>query len=421
MFDAPNRKYFAVAASSTGQYVMAGSSIATLVSSDYGEHFITAANITNSYHSVAVSGTGQYMVSIGNYGDLDAINCLSYSDDYGATFTSGLGPDTSEPTPAGVAIDSSGIVGVPSRIMVEMAAGPNDSDDAITPGIIAAIVIGLSSDSTGSYLTAVADVGPIYYSNDSGVSWKVSDAPRDYYLAVAASSTGQYVIAGSDSKTLVSSDYGQHFTAVTSKAAEHVAVSSTGQYMVSNTGGYTFSPNTCLSYSNNYGASFTTGLGPPNYNNRTACGGVGIDSSVVEDGPIYYSADGGVSWKISDAPNPHSYFAVAASSTGQYVIAGSSSATLVSSDYGQHFTTAAGVHNWYHSVGVSGTGQYMVSVDNYGVLNAINCLSYSNDYGATFTSGLGPDTNVPTPAAVAIDSSGTYVVLSVYPQGLWWR
>ena len=97
-------------------------------------------------------------------------------------------------------------------------------------------------------------------------------------------------------------------------------------------------------------------------------------TAVVEDGPIYYSADGGVSWKISDAPNPHGYYAVAASSTGQYVIAGSSSATLVSSDYGQHFTTAADVHNWYHSVGVSGTGQYMVSVDNYGVLNAINCL-----------------------------------------------
>ncbi len=140
-------------------------------------------------------------------------------------------------------------------------------------------------------------------------------------------------------------------------------------------------------------------------------------TAVVEDGPIYYSADGGVSWKISDTPNPHGYYSVAASSTGQYVIA--SSATLVSSDYGQHFTTAAGVHNWYHSVGVSGTGQNMVSVDNYGVHNAINCLSYSNDYGATFTSGLGPNTNVPTPAGVAIDSSGTYVVLSVYPQGLW--
>eukprot|EP01040_Poterioochromonas_malhamensis_P027188 gene27188-biopygen3726 len=239
---------------------MAGSSIATLVSSDYGEHFTTAANITNGDHSVAVSGTGQYMVSIGNYGELDAINCLSYSNDYGASFTSGLGPDTNVPTPAGVAIDSSGTY-------VTKTSLPN------------AEYTGLSSDSTGSYLTAVADVGPIYYSNDSGVSWAVSIAPRDFYLAVAASSTGQYVIAGSESKTFVSSDYGQHFTAVTSKAAEHVAVSSTGQYMVTNTGGYTYSPNTCLSYSNNYGASFTTGLGPPNYNNRTACGGVGIDSS----------------------------------------------------------------------------------------------------------------------------------------------
>mmetsp|Transcript_4356 Transcript_4356/g.4782 ORF Transcript_4356/g.4782 Transcript_4356/m.4782 type:complete len:105 (-) Transcript_4356:215-529(-) len=54
----------------------------------------------------------------------------------------------------------------------------------------------VSSDSSGSYLTAAVLYGPIYYSDDRGVSWKVSDAPNPgNYFAVAASSTGQYVIA----------------------------------------------------------------------------------------------------------------------------------------------------------------------------------------------------------------------------------
>ncbi len=151
--------------------------------------------------------------------------------------------------------------------------------------------------------------------------------------------------------------------------------------------------------------------------------GVSSDSSgsyltaVVRNGPIYYSNDRGVSWKVSDAPNPGNYLAVAASTTGQYVIAASASATLVSSDYGEHFTTAATMDRSSNSVAVSGSGQYMVSISASGTLKT--CLSYSNNYGASFVSGLGPNISVTTCTAVGIDFSGTYVVLSVYSQGLW--
>ncbi len=156
--------------------------------------------------------------------------------------------------------------------------------------------------------------------------------------------------------------------------------------------------------------------------------GVSSDSSgsyltaAALNGPIYYSDDRGVSWKVSDAPNPVNYLAVAASSTGQYVIAESATTILVSSDYGEHFTTAANISGRFNSVAVSGTGQYMVSISDSVTPNT--CLSYSNNYGASFVSGLGPNTTSINSdgskcVGVGIDASGTYVVLSVYSQGLW--
>lgn len=88
---------------------------------------------------------------------------------------------------------------------------------------------GLSSDSSGSYLTAVVLGGLIYYSNDSGVSWKQSDAKWGDYYAVAASSNGQHVIVAEFDATLVSSDYGQHFVnAANMTGTISVAVSGSG-------------------------------------------------------------------------------------------------------------------------------------------------------------------------------------------------
>jgi len=136
-------------------------------------------------------------------------------------------------------------------------------------------------------------------------------------------------------------------------------------------------------------------------------------TAITIGGPLYYSTDSGVSWKVSDAPNPADYNAVAASSTGQYVIATTTNATLVSSDYGQHFKKAADIYSLPHSVAVSGTGQYMVSISIYA---SSKCLAYSNNYGVSFTLDLGPTAGC---TSVAIDTIGTYVVLSVYGSGLW--
>lgn len=141
-------------------------------------------------------------------------------------------------------------------------------------------------------------------------------------------------------------------------------------------------------------------------------------TAVVYNGPIYYSNDSGVSWAVSDAPTPTAtYEAVATSSTGQYVIINSQSATYVSSDYGQHFTNITNVGGLSNTVAVSSTGQYMVAVSSS--LSPNNCLSYSNDYGASFTLNLGPSTTSDFCVGVSIDTSGTYVVVSVYNQGLW--
>ncbi len=149
-------------------------------------------------------------------------------------------------------------------------------------------------------------------------------------------------------------------------------------------------------------------------------GGVSSDFSgtyltaVAINGPIYYSNDSGVSWKLSDAPIRGSYFDVAASSTGNYVIAAAFSAILLSADYGQHFTNAVNLTNT-DKVAISGSGQFMLSVYSSERWH----LAYSNNYGASFMLGLGPNSNGSSCTNVAIDTSGTYVVISVLNEGLW--
>jgi hypothetical protein len=68
-------------------------------------------------------------------------------------------------------------------------------------------------------------------------------------------------------------------------------------------------------------------------------------------------------------------------------------------------------------VAVSGTGQYMVSIS--ASASSKSSVSYSSNYGTSFTLGLGPNNDATTCVGVGIDYSGTYVVLSVNGQGLW--
>ncbi len=248
---------------------------------------------------------------------------------------------------------------------------------------------GVSSDSSGTYLTAVVDSGPIYYSNDSGVSWQVSDAPSlSFYNAVAASSTGQYVIASSyrsksmDFGTLVSSDYGQHFTSASTHGESAVAVSATGQYMVSM---HTppSSPNYCVSYSDNYGVSFTTSLGPNTVSSY--CEGIAIDSSGTYVVLSVYSQGLWVSnnvlnvssWQLTykaDIPieaiafGGTSFYAGYASTPG-YVIQ--------STDYGYNWTVKGSIPTVVYSMAVDSTG---VNV----LVSSYTGLYLSNDSGLSF-------------------------------------
>eukprot|EP01040_Poterioochromonas_malhamensis_P012112 gene12112-biopygen2547 len=153
--------------------------------------------------------------------------------------------------------------------------------------------------------------------------------------------------------------------------------------------------------------------------------GVASDASgtnliaIVEAGPIYFSTDGGVSWDISDAPDTEEYDCVASSSSGQYVIAAAPTTTFVSSNYGRNWTQSLNVGGASNCVGVSNSGQYMVSASALEPTNA--CVSYSTDYGASFTTNLGPSgSNLASGCVgVGMDASGTYVVLSVSSEGLW--
>lgn len=129
----------------------------------------------------------------------------------------------------------------------------------------------------------------------------------------------------------------------------------------------------------------------------------------------FYSTDSGNTWASSIAGN----FESIASNTnsGQYVIAASTSGTYVSSNFGASFeesTTTGGLQN---CVSVSGTGEYMVSVSQFE--STSQCLSYSSDFGLSFTKNLGPSAAVGECVAVALNDAGTTAVVSVSGSGLW--
>ncbi len=238
---------------------------------------------------------------------------------------------------------------------------------------------GLSSDSSGSYLTTVSTYGPIYYSNDSGVSWNLSDG--------AASSTGQYLIAGAITRALVSSDYGQHFTtAVNLTGVAQVAISGTGQYMLS-----IYSSYKCLAYSNNYGASFMLGLGPNR--NGSSCENVAIDTSGTY---VVLSVYPQGLWTTNNITDPSAWkltyetktsiWAVAFGGTSFYAGYSSSPASVVqSTNYGYNWTVKGSVPDPITSMAVDSRGVNVLITAAAGLyISEASGLYLSQDSGSSF-------------------------------------
>jgi photosystem II stability/assembly factor-like uncharacterized protein len=136
-----------------------------------------------------------------------------------------------------------------------------------------------------------------------------------------------------------------------------------------------------------------------------------------EPGPghIYYSMNGGESWQKSDAPDV-SYYDIAGSSNGQFVIAsGATSKTLyISRTEGKNWTIPITPRSNPISVALSSNGQYMAYTRNE---NEAACITMSQDYGVTWTT-VGP-TGVCGVLGISSSSNGTFIVVAVSGEGLY--
>jgi len=260
----------------------------------------------------------------------------------------------------------------------------------------------VAMNSTGQIQFAAANAGLVYRSMDYGVTWSVLTLASRNWNSVAVSSTGQYVVTvssdGSTDRLYNSSDYGVTWTGrgFASNTWVQVAISASGQYQCG------VSSNLAIQSSRDYGVTWN----PISGTAGIAWTGIAISSSgqyitAVINGNPYVSSDYGVSWLIRDTSR--SWNCIAMSSTGQIQIAAltTSGVMYISTDYGVSFTnTGSSPSVIYRSLAISSTGQYRVGVTT----SASDTIKRSNNYDSGWTS-VNPAGNY---FAIAMSSTGQY-------------
>lgn len=145
-------------------------------------------------------------------------------------------------------------------------------------------------------------------------------------------------------------------------------------------------------------------------------GGVAIDYSgthlfaAQDPGGLYMSSNRGVTWKLATngIPTNAYFFDVACSNSGQYVIASTSTATLLSSNFGSSWsTTNIGSST---AVGTSGSGNLIAALQS-------TAVQVSTDFGVNFGSIGDPSSG--SPAGIAVSTNGTIIVASYRYKGVY--
>lgn len=215
---------------------------------------VTSAGARNWY-AIAISGSGQYQTA----GNASSSGYIYRSTNYGVSFTA--------------------VTGAGARYWVFDAAMSNDGqyqfiigNDGITPPF----------------------TSKVYKSDNFGVSWTAVQSTQ-YKRSLACSSSGQYVIMGTDGgQVWISSDYGDSWTQANlypsgSTLWDAVAISATGQYMFAGNGaGSTYSY-----YSNDYGASWS----------QSSLGAVPLTTAVLATESCYINTT-----TTTTTPAPYDYY-----------------------------------------------------------------------------------------------------------------
>lgn len=234
----------------------------------------------------------------------------------------------------------------------------------------------LTSDVSGQYLTAAYRDSQFYYSKNGGNTWVMSFTAMQVEGS-ASSSSGAYVLVVNNG-LYVSFNYGANFTKTSSEFGNYAAMSASGSTMVA---ADSSDANGCLSYSNNYGTSFSSSLGPDVAGSAkgvamNAAGTIVVLS--VDQFGLYVSSDptSVSSWTLA-YNSDGGYFNIA--SGGNYFYAGLTStpySLALSTNGGITWTVQANLSYSYQQICVDSSGEKLM-IGNGG-------LQYSQNSGVSF-------------------------------------
>ena len=341
----------------TTNYKQGGSDVGTILSLQTFSPVTLPQTITPCGYTAPIN---QYNTGLNS-------NSATYSD--GITPTSGVWNSVSMSTTGQYAVactrDSNGL------IYYSNDYGNKWNVSNSTPGTWYSVSISSSGDYA---IGCIGGGGKIYHSNNQGQSWTVSNSIPGNWYSLSISSSGQYAIAsingGTGGLIYYSSDYGVNWTVSNSNSSNwiSVSISSSGQYAFACIYDITQTVNNGIYYSNDYGHTWTL-----SNNVSTTWYSVSISSSgqyavgCVRNGKIYYTNDYGQTWNIASlstggpAGNAN-WYSVSISSTGQYALACAPGVVMYYSiTYGEIWIpTTNFLANW-SSVSISGNGQYALS------------------------------------------------------------
>jgi len=228
-----------VAISATGQYQLVATVNKTLYSStNGGSSFLT--NHDASASAVAISGNGQFWTTVTS----GPSGGLFYSINAGLTFTNaGLPPNNFR----AVAMSSSGQY--QTAIAANHLYTTSNSAKLWTDTSFSAVAnfTAISMSSSGQFQVALTDTSggnALYLSSNYGSTWTPNASVTGPGTSVAVSATGQYMVSIANSQLQIFADFGQNFINPSSPPTatpKLVTISSSGQFInVTDASGHLF-------------------------------------------------------------------------------------------------------------------------------------------------------------------------------------
>ena len=215
----------------------------------------------------------------------------------------------------------------------------------------------LSADKTK---VAAVNYGPpgIYTSADGGISWISNNVPDNYWTSVAASGDGNRLVAVSvfPQTIFTSTNAGALWTQVTNAPLadwRSVASSADGTELIA----VNSSPGTILK-SSDAGTSWTPCTNAPTIAwNAVASSADGTKLVAAPNpGPVYFSADSGITWNLTSLPNTSWRSCAASADASTLIVCSQSGFIYTSTDSGATWLSNSVPLKFWTSVAASADG-----------------------------------------------------------------